>query len=319
MAAFAFTRPGGIWVDDSDVEASELASLDLKSTKALNAAEGGSWAPSSPIILGGSGLRMDGPFSTYGTATLNAGLNVAAGGAIVHDGLEVIGGNFVCTAPIVTLVATADAQVLAQGNLRLQAATVEVVGPATFSNDATFYGIARFKAPLPLDVPAFAVEIDQSLKVTGGIRNLGYSILEDTVLIGRGDGTGGGAIAFAPIQFLANGRITDRPTVLQEAISSSFSPITTQWVHVPAGMVVYGPGGSIGGIVCTINDSGCKDGDAIGFTNRGLLRLGIVTSGGGSIIQIEPEHWASCKRILGSWVAIMHGSFKRLYDDYSAP
>lgn len=59
MAHFTLTRPGG-WINGTTVLASELASLDAKSAGAVNG-DGGVYAPSSPIQIGGSGLWVTGP------------------------------------------------------------------------------------------------------------------------------------------------------------------------------------------------------------------------------------------------------------------
>lgn len=58
MAHFDYTRPAGVWAAFVPVRASELADLDRKTFKAINGDDGGTWAPSAPIAIGGQGLEI---------------------------------------------------------------------------------------------------------------------------------------------------------------------------------------------------------------------------------------------------------------------
>lgn len=58
MAAFDRIRAPGLWLALSQLDAAEMEVFDAHQSKALNAEEGGTWAPSSRIILGGDGLEM---------------------------------------------------------------------------------------------------------------------------------------------------------------------------------------------------------------------------------------------------------------------
>jgi hypothetical protein len=61
MGHFAYTRSPGGWIALSVLFASEMEDLDGKLFKAINGDEGGSWTPSSQIVLGGAGLKIIGP------------------------------------------------------------------------------------------------------------------------------------------------------------------------------------------------------------------------------------------------------------------
>lgn len=63
MAHFAYTRPAGIWNQLTDLLSGELQDLDIKTYKAVNGDQGGTWAPSSPIVIGGTGFTSSGPTS----------------------------------------------------------------------------------------------------------------------------------------------------------------------------------------------------------------------------------------------------------------
>lgn len=60
MSHFDYTRPAGVWGGFVPVLASEFADLDRKTFKAINGDEGGTWAPTSPIAIGGAGLEIGG-------------------------------------------------------------------------------------------------------------------------------------------------------------------------------------------------------------------------------------------------------------------
>jgi len=58
MSAFPRVRAPGTWLALSQLDAAEMEVFDAHQSKALNAEEGGTWAPTSRIILGGDGLEM---------------------------------------------------------------------------------------------------------------------------------------------------------------------------------------------------------------------------------------------------------------------
>lgn len=60
MTHFDYTRTGGIWTGSMDLLAAEMADLDSKTKRALNADEGGTWAPTTTITIGGQGVTITG-------------------------------------------------------------------------------------------------------------------------------------------------------------------------------------------------------------------------------------------------------------------
>jgi len=59
MAHFDYTKPGGDWTNGTDtIDATDLEDFEQKSFKAVNGDEGGTWTPSSPINLLGSGVQL---------------------------------------------------------------------------------------------------------------------------------------------------------------------------------------------------------------------------------------------------------------------
>lgn len=65
MAHFVRTQPDGTWVSGYVVQPDDFKDatrgLDVKTFKAINGDDGGTWTPSAPIIIGGFGLRVTGP------------------------------------------------------------------------------------------------------------------------------------------------------------------------------------------------------------------------------------------------------------------
>lgn len=61
MAHFDYTRPGGVWSGSVIVTTAEIEDLDSKTERAINGDEGGTWAPTDPIVIGGDGMEINGP------------------------------------------------------------------------------------------------------------------------------------------------------------------------------------------------------------------------------------------------------------------
>lgn len=61
MAHFVRLRPSGFWTISTTVSPAEFEAFDERQFKSINGDDGGTWAPSSQIVLGGAGLRVTGP------------------------------------------------------------------------------------------------------------------------------------------------------------------------------------------------------------------------------------------------------------------
>lgn len=96
MAHFTYTRSGGVW-NTLPVAYSELAELDAKTYKAINGDEGGTWAPSSAIVIGGSGLTVVGAFVADGSFLVTSGGTIQNGltttGTLNCQNNLTVGGN----------------------------------------------------------------------------------------------------------------------------------------------------------------------------------------------------------------------------------
>lgn len=69
MSHGAFIRASGVYAANSVFTHTEMAAFDLAQYKAVNGDEGGIWAPSTSIRIGGSGLAVSGSFAASGAFT----------------------------------------------------------------------------------------------------------------------------------------------------------------------------------------------------------------------------------------------------------
>jgi hypothetical protein len=110
------------------VTQTEFNKLDENLFKSINGDDGGVWAPSSAIEIGGSGLEVSGPF-------------VSSGGATISDGASFSGGP-------VTFAVDSPATFHAVAEFNNQAvfdASVIANGPAQYNSTALFKGLATFE------------------------------------------------------------------------------------------------------------------------------------------------------------------------------
>lgn len=77
MAHFSLIRPLG-WDFLSAFASAEAQTMDEMLEKCLNADEGGSWAPSAPIIIGGSGINTTGLLNVDGTLDVDGAADFGA-------------------------------------------------------------------------------------------------------------------------------------------------------------------------------------------------------------------------------------------------
>lgn len=154
MSNLSYIRPLGIWLAGVPVKHEELTLLDQQLFKAPNFAEGGAYAPSSPIYIGGSGVQL----KIVGSSTLDTGalLNLKTGSfCTVESGASFSAstGSTANFAGQVYFSAGSNTDVFGLVRIRGEAAgtlvadtgsfvtlngTVTVGGVATFAQSATF-------------------------------------------------------------------------------------------------------------------------------------------------------------------------------------
>lgn len=74
---FDDTRIGGTWMPAFVPTATDWERLDVKQFKSINGDDGGTWAPTSPIIIGGQGLQLG------NSSALWSGLQTSLGGRLI--------------------------------------------------------------------------------------------------------------------------------------------------------------------------------------------------------------------------------------------
>jgi hypothetical protein len=85
MAHFDFTRPGCVWTGSPALLTAEIADLDSKTKRALNGDDGGTWAPTTTIVVGGQGLEVTGVF----ISSECQGLELTSGEIVVYSGAQI--------------------------------------------------------------------------------------------------------------------------------------------------------------------------------------------------------------------------------------
>lgn len=93
MAHFPYIRAPGTWNSGSAFDPSEAELMGLYIFKALNADDGGSWAPSLvPITIGGLGLEVTGPLDATDVEVLDVtgGMTVKSGGSFTAESGSIV-------------------------------------------------------------------------------------------------------------------------------------------------------------------------------------------------------------------------------------
>ncbi|HWA29103.1 MAG TPA: hypothetical protein VG734_25865 [Lacunisphaera sp.] len=284
MAAFEFTREGGIWTDISDLQAWELQDLDRKTAKALNIVDGGSWAPLNVVEIGGAGIKVTGP-------TIVTDLTVL-GDITATQNMHVYGAHF-----NVTPRAIFEQGLIANGAVDISAALSAVsllisagasLGAANITGALAVGSGASIAGPLTAGAASFSdlVQLNAGV-ILGGT---------DSIVVVRG-----------PMRFTNYGRILKRAINGVDQNNSAFSPRENQWVN-------FTPNVPSSGKTFLIGSDG-EELDEIGFTNRSGFTILIAHPNGNGLTSLPTEHWCWCKRMFGTWVCLAFGSFHTLNVD----
>lgn len=84
MAHNTRIRTAGNWTTNSTVLQAEFEALDQAQFEAINGDDGGTWAPSAAIIIGGSGLQVTGDFASSGAFEHSGAGTASFQGALVE-------------------------------------------------------------------------------------------------------------------------------------------------------------------------------------------------------------------------------------------
>lgn len=82
MAHNDFARWSGEWFPETVPTARDMRALDLAASKTIDGDNGGTWAPTKPIIVGGAGLKLNA--GAFGNAnSIEGGVVTSSGGRLV--------------------------------------------------------------------------------------------------------------------------------------------------------------------------------------------------------------------------------------------
>ncbi len=310
MSNLAYTRPLGVW-NIGVIRAAELADLDAKTVKAPNFDGGGTYAPSSVITVGGSGMtiRMVGTSTVvdlisfqsgaglqlqsgavagfYGasiysssstTSVSNGGTWTFNAGSILNvDGHATFTGPFSAVGITVSSIQVSDSLYTAPGSVANLNGTLHVAQGATFSDVATF---------------------NSDVNVAGGT-NMRAAFTDDLTVGGPME-VGGIAQFDQPVVFDGVGRVRRRAAILSGSGSGTISA-TVATNYLAQGLT--------GNLTVQIDDSGTDDGDEIYVFNPDPTHIVFIrnpggTTLGGVVSAVNNFESMTFQRIGGSWYII---------------
>jgi hypothetical protein len=149
---FVRVRASGFWTLLSVVDPAEFELLDEQLSMAINGDEGGSWAPSAPIIIGGDGLEVTGPFEAADAVSVvvTSSLTIALGAQ-----LTLVGNQVVSSAAIVQWSSGSFLNV-SSGATFSMAGTATISGTFTVSSNVILSGSAKVTTAVARTYPRVA-------------------------------------------------------------------------------------------------------------------------------------------------------------------
>jgi len=160
MANFSRVRDTGMWTV-SVLLPSELEKFDANLFKAPNFADGGTYAPSGAITVGGAGFVLTTPFQANGTTSFGGLVTFGNGAAFVHGSISIQ----------VTL--DSDEAAIFRGNFTLG---------TTSADTLAVYSTATFQAPVTI-TDDVVITSGKDLAVGGTLTVTGATTLGATTIV----------------------------------------------------------------------------------------------------------------------------------------
>ena len=313
MGAFDFRRPAGVWADRSAFSAEDAADFDLKLTKCLNAAEGGSWAPSDVISIDGEGVKIrsalrlgpDATFSLGGVQGVDPGFYIRATSDVnkmtytdmpftAVDDVTLGGGPGATN--IEKVVRVYGRLLIPSSQNDSSSYVLNCAGPARFGQDA------KIEAQLQ----TLGMRVTSGSIFEGTFNALGCTQIQlggEYISLGADELELGGVQTTiqGPWDYGITGRMRRNSTVASSD-RMNFNPAEVQWVLIPATLLtknaVYG-----------IQTVDLGNGDTIGFTNQSSQYDAFITNpAGDTIVQVYAQHWAHIEMVEGVLVCLAMNS-----------
>jgi len=292
MSNNAYTRPLGVW-NPGVVYATELADIDRKTVKAPNFDGGGTYAPTAPIIVGGSGMTLtlvgastaEGFFVT-GTFDVAVGANAYFRGSTqFRDGSSA----FFREAATLTFRDTTGATFEAGSFLNVDATTniggdltiagrTSITGPLDFSNAVNVGGTASVAFYSGSDL-SFAGGSSVNMAAGSSFACVGDAYFAHAEIAAL-DLTGAGSLQAKQV-CSGSGRVVRRYSFIAStgANSSAYGPANTDRVVVNA---------LTADVTFTINNTDVQDGDEIVFVNKDTTHtLGVADPSSGILLNLR--------------------------------
>ncbi len=286
----SYTRAGGMWAPFTVVLAAELADLDAKTFKAANFDDGGTWAPSSVITIGGQGINVTGP-AAFGQL-VSFGSDVAVTGRVFAHGQLIVGGSASFSAPVTFVSsATIDGVLTVSGS-------PSFAGLASFSNGISVTGSSAFQG-----VTLGTLATSGNAFVAGALHTAGSATFDSGINVtGTATLAGVACTDVNATTLAASGTITGRsvrPAVVGTASTTTLSPVNGNEYYFGASLTAD--------TTVQISDAGAVDGDWIEVCNASTGHTVSINDPGGSLMitiknlsgQIDSVRF---KRIAGTWV-----------------
>lgn len=253
MAHFNRIRSLGFWVLNSVVQPSEMEAFDANLAKAVNGDEGGTWAPSAKIIVGGQGVEITGACLIGSLLQAQAGATITGGDLTVSQDATIQGTLDVDDlATVDSLAVVNDASI--QGNAEVQG-TSHLVGNVTADNDIACERLAIHGSHLGSNI----LSVNGAGRITGNCEINGQFACDGAASFGNNVSVGGTLTVTGNTTFngvtKAKGRFKRRVRTMGDA-NETVSVSDYDLVFMPAGVMTTSR-------TVQISTTGAEEGDVI--------------------------------------------------------